>query len=265
VKGLVLAAALALAVTAQAAAADPTTELAHRYAPVVGIVVQEKPCGHGEPYVPTDVNAVLATRDVALRGPWGGGPIVEVGPTGADLAHGLTGYHLDFPADALDPGCDYDRWSKTLNEGRKPATYARVVTDPAYPGKLALQYWFFYVFNDWNDLHEGDWEMIQLDFDAATAQDALAKPPYEVGYSQHTGAERAEWGASKLTLVDKTHPVVYPALGSHANYFTPALFLGRSGAEGVGCDNTVGPSTDIRPVVDVVPTCSSGRSSPATR
>ena len=48
--------------------------------------------------------------------------------------------------------------------------YAHVATDPAHPGKLALQYWFFYVYNDWNNLHEGDWEMIQLDFDAATAQ-----------------------------------------------------------------------------------------------
>ena len=27
----------------------------------------------------------------------------------------------------------------------------------------------FYVFNDWNNLHEGDWEMIQLIFDVDTA------------------------------------------------------------------------------------------------
>ena len=46
--------------------------------------------------------------------------------------------------------------------------YAHVATDPAFPGKLALQYWLFYVFNDWNNLHEGDWEMIQLNFDAST-------------------------------------------------------------------------------------------------
>ena len=24
----------------------------------------------------------------------------------------------------------------------------------------------FYVYNDWNNLHEGDWEMIQLNFQA---------------------------------------------------------------------------------------------------
>jgi hypothetical protein len=52
--------------------------------------------------------------------------------------------------------------------------YAHVATDVHDPGKLALQYWFYYVFNDWNNTHEGDWEMIQLDFDAATAHDALS-------------------------------------------------------------------------------------------
>jgi hypothetical protein len=32
---------------------------------------------------------------------------------------------------------------------------------------------------------EGDWEMIQLDFDASTAAEALRQEPVEVGYSQH--------------------------------------------------------------------------------
>ena len=109
------------------------------------------------------------------------------------------------------------------------------------PGKLALQYWLFYVFNDWNNPHEGDWEMIQLNFDAATAAEALQQPPVEVGYSQHEGAERASWDASKLELVDGTHPVVNVAAGSHANFFGQALYLGSSASQGVGCDDTRGP------------------------
>jgi hypothetical protein len=96
--------------------------------------------------------------------------------------------------------------------------------------------------------------MIQLDFDAATAAEALKTHQYEAGYSQHTGGERAVWGDSKLTILKGTHPVVYAALGSHANYFSSALFLGRSGAQGVGCDDTTGSSKDIRPAVDLVPT-----------
>ena len=234
-----------------ALAAGPEQQLAQRYAPVVRIVEQNEPCHHGEPYVPTDVNLVLGNPDVALRGPWDRTNLIKVGPTADDLAGGLWGYHLDFPGNAVNPGCSYDRWSHRLNHGRRPVTYARVVANTR--GQLALQYWFFYVFNDFNDKHEGDWEMIQLDFDAATAAQALELKPALVGYSQHEGAESAHWGDSKLEIVDGTHPVVYAALGSHANYFTSALHLGRSAAQGVGCDDTSGPSRQLRPEVALVP------------
>jgi Vacuolar protein sorting-associated protein 62 len=252
--GALLAAAALVSTSVAAAAGDPATELAQRYAPVVRLVEQPKPCGHGEPFEPIDVNAVLGNADVALRGPWGGANIVEVAPTARDLAKGRFGYNLDFPGNALAPGCTYDRWSRRLLSTWRPTVYAHVVTEPAHPGELALQYWLFYVFNDFNDKHEGDWEMIQLDFRARTAAEALAVKPDEVGYSQHEGAERARFGDEKLELVDGTHPVVYPALGSHANYYEPKLYLGRSAAQGIGCDETTGPSREVRPAVEVVPT-----------
>src|SRR5205809_2799131 len=63
----------------------------------------------------------------------------------------------------------------------------------------------------------------------------------------------ADWGDDKLDLVDGTHPVVYPAAGSHANKFTAALYLGSSADAGVGCDNTVGPHRELRPVVKTIP------------
>jgi hypothetical protein len=248
----VLVAAAAAAGVAHAA--DAPRELALRYAPVVRLVKQAKPCAHGEAFVPTNVNLVLGNPDVALRGPWSGNNLIKVAPTGADLAHGLWDYHLDFPGSALTPNCSYDRWSRRLNKGRRPVTYARVATDSAHPGEIALQYWFFYVFNNFNDKHEGDWEMIQLDFDAKTAAQALRRRPALVGYSQHQGAESARWGDPKLELVGGTHPVVYAALGSHANYFTSALHLGRSAAQGVGCDDTSGESRQVRPKVAFVPT-----------
>jgi hypothetical protein len=233
-------------VVVPSAGADAVTQLADRFAPVVRLVKQERPCGHGEAFEPTDVDVVLRNPDVALRGPWSGANIVKVAPTASDLARGLFEYNLDFPGNALAPGCSYEQWSRRISAGSEPTTYAHVVRAS---GRLALQYWFFYVFNDFNDKHEGDWEMIQLDFDARSAADALAQKPFEVGYSQHEGAERAHWGDKKLRIVDGTHPVVYPALGSHANYYGPALYLGRSAAEGVGCDDTEGPSRELRPVV----------------
>ena len=131
--------------------------------------------------------------------------------------------------------------------------YAHVAAEPGRPGKLSLQYWFYYVFNDWNNTHEGDWEMIQLVFDAADAKEALGRRPAIVGYSQHEGAEQADWGDDKLELVGGTHPVVYPAAGSHANFYESALFLGSSASEGVGCDDTTGPSRQLRPTVQTVP------------
>ena len=60
-------------------------------------------------------------------------------------------------------------------------------------------------------------------------------------------------GDDKLELVDGTHPVVYPAAGSHANFFESALYLGSSAEQGVGCDDTTGPHFDIQPLVRTIP------------
>lgn len=244
--------ALCAAPTASAGLADETA-LAERYAPVVRVVEQPVECGPGEPYEPLDVDTLFDEPTVGLFGPWGGSDLVKVGPSTEDLTRGLYDYHLDFPGDALDPGCSFELWERRISDGVAPAVYAHVATDPGYPGQLALQYWIFYVYNDWNNLHEGDWEMIQLNFDAADARAALSREPTSVGYSQHEGAERAEWGAEKLEIVDGTHPVVYPAAGSHANFYADALYLGSSAEQGVGCDDTRGPHDELRPVAFTIP------------
>ena len=236
--------------TAAAALADEQA-LADRFAPVIRLVEQAEECGPGEPYEPIDVDLLFDEPTVALRGPWRPTDLVEIGPTAADLVD-LFEYHLDFPGDALDPACDYERWARRLTEGKAPAVYAHVATERGHPGKLALQYWLFYAFNDFNNLHEGDWEMIQLVFDAGDAREALARDPVEVGYSSHEGAERADWGDEKLEL-EGTHPVVYPAAGSHANKFTQALYLGSSAEAGVGCDDTQGPHVELRPTGKTIP------------
>jgi hypothetical protein len=247
-----VAAALAVAPVASADTAQETA-LAKRYAPIVRLVADTGDCGPGKPYTPIDVDVLFSEPTVALRGPWGSGDLVKIAPTAKDLSHGLYEYHLDFPGNALNPGCSYLRWERMLTAAHMPAVYAHVGTERDHPGKLALQYWLFYVFNDWNNLHEGDWEMIQLVFDASTPGQALERPPSEVGYSQHEGGERAAWDAEKLERVDGTHPVVHPAAGSHANFYGESLYLGSSAAEGVGCDDTRGPTIDVHPVVRTIP------------
>ncbi len=205
-------------------------------------------CGPGEPYEPMDVDALFDEATVALRGPWGGGDLIQVGPAADDLTDRLYEYHLDFPGYALDPGCDYELWARRITESKEPTVYAHVATEPRFPGQLALQYWIFYAFNDWNNLHEGDWEMIQLVFDADDAAEALDVEPTKVGYSQHEGAERADWDdRDQLEVIDGTHPVVHPAAGSHANHYDEGLYLGASASQGVGCDDTTGPTRDVIP------------------
>ncbi|HEU5211188.1 MAG TPA: hypothetical protein VFU10_00300 [Gaiellaceae bacterium] len=250
----IAAAAAVTLILAAPAGADLADEqaLAAKYAPVVRLVEQTHECGHGEPYDPMDVNALFGQDTVALRGPWNPPDLVKIGPAATDLV-GRYESHLDFPGDPLNPGCDYERWNRRITEGTKPTVYAHVATDPDHPGKLALQYWFFYAFNDFNNTHEGDWEMIQLNFDAADASAALETTPVEIGYSSHEGAERSAWDDPKLEIVDGTHPVVYPAAGSHANKYTAALYLGSSADTGVGCDDTQGPHREVLPVVKTIP------------
>ena len=45
-----------------------------------------------------------------------------------------------------------------------------------------------------------------------------------------------------------THPIVYPAAGSHATFYDSAVYVqnGQHGS-GVGCDNTTEPLRELRP------------------
>ena len=191
--GLALACALLCAVPAWA---DAEQDLAEKYAPVVRLVEQTEECGPGEPYRPMDVDRLFGDSTVALRGPWNATDLVKIGPTAKDLA-GLFEYHLDFPGSALDPGCDYEQWARRLEQGSPPTVYAHVATDPTAPGKLALQYWFFYAFNDFNNKHEGDWEMIQLVFDARTRRRRCAPRTRPRRATARTRGRSARRGATR--------------------------------------------------------------------
>ena len=245
---------LLVLVVAPTAGADLADEqaLAEKYAPVVRVVEQQDVCSYGEPFIPTDIDLLLGEETVALRGPWNVTDLVEIGPSADDLVRRFE-YHLDFPGNALDPGCDYNRWAQRLTRNSKPVTYAHVVGEAEFPGKLALQYWFFYPFNDFNNTHEGDWEMIQIVFDAPDARAALEVDPVEVGYSSHEGAERAAWEDDEKLELTGSRPVVYPAAGSHANKYSDALWLGSSAEAGVGCDDTRGPHRELSPLVVTIP------------
>jgi hypothetical protein len=92
-------------------------------------------------------------------------------------------------------------------------------------GRLWLQYWFFYFYNDYNlaariGLHEGDWEMIQLRIDET------AKPPVPdtAVYCQHAEASVRAWDEVTTEEGHPDTPLAFSSRGSHASYFEPGLY-----------------------------------------
>ena len=109
--------------------------------------------------------------------------------------------------------------------------YGRVV-----PGgdDVWLQYWFFYFLNDYQlawgvDVHEGDWEMVQLRMEGEPARSPPRSTP-------STRSSRRARGRSVTKLADEKRdegaapepgdehrPLVYVGRGSHASFFEPGF------------------------------------------
>lgn len=119
----------------------------------------------------------------------------------------------------------YREYSQILGENDQPVYYGRVLneTDEAGNHWCILQYHYFYAFNDWRlaahgiNHHEGDWEMVAV----YLKNDA----PHLILFSQHGAGNLERWeDVGKALDADgreTLHPIVYVALGSHANYSRP--------------------------------------------
>jgi hypothetical protein len=231
------------------AAGERSTSAAQRlieaYSPRVMVREPDEVCDTtGEQYEPTSVGTVLDNPAVTLTEADSSGDetIVEHSPGVADIAGLGEKYHLNLPGSPLGDTCVYARdFARLKREGKAPpVTYAHIARERGRPG-LAVQYWFFWYFNQFNDLHEGDWEGLQVVFESSDPAAALREGPSEIGLFQHGGGEKAEWDDGKVEK-EGTHPVVYAAAGSHATFYDDAVYVenGRKGS-GVGCDNTSAP------------------------
>ena len=89
----------------------------------------------------------------------------------------------------------------------EPIVYAR----PIEGSLTILQYWYLYLYNDFDNNHEGDWEMVTIEL----AEDHA---PERIGVSSHSGGLGRGWDDPKV-LKDGDHTVVYVARGSHAGYY----------------------------------------------
>ena len=93
-----------------------------------------------------------------------------------------------------------------------------------YGGMIAIDYWHIYLYNDWRSTHEGDWEHIVV-FLREPSESQGQPEPIACAYSAHDAGYRLPWRQVEKVddhgerADDGTHPVVYVAHGSHANYF----------------------------------------------
>ena len=126
------------------------------------------------------------------------------------------------PGDQIsDATTDYrDQYARLRGRRYANVIYGRAAGDR--DGRLWLQYWFWFFYNDYTlafdiGLHEGDWEMIQLRLAAESETPDLAV------YSQHAHAERRPWDLVGKAPGKPDTPLVYVGRGSHASYFAPGL------------------------------------------
>jgi hypothetical protein len=211
VSRLVAVALLGLVLLRTASGADaqrapsPATLLA-RHVPI--LILHQ-----AELFRPVPVEGFLADSD--LQRPVGGGAWETVG---GPLPAGGRELRLD---QRLCRAADGPAASQCYATAEAAHGAAPVVYGTAFRrGKrIDLQYWLWYPFNPYSptvpagelwQVHEGDWEAVSV------VTDLLGRP-LAAGYSQHGEGRRRDW---PKVPKQGTHPIVYVALGSHANYFT---------------------------------------------
>ena len=183
-------------------------------------------------YHPRDIRLVLENAGFHSRMPW------RRGRTGAwtrmlDRMESA-GYRRDLD---LLPGTNPDDreafWDAYAalpkdREELQRACYARVVPGTGInAGRVVVQYWYPYFYNDFWNTHEMDWEVVMV---VLKLVDGTPRPTV-CAYSAHMGGHWLEWPQVQkanegLEVAESgTHPVAFVANGSHAYYFHgPAMY-----------------------------------------
>jgi hypothetical protein len=121
--------------------------------------------------------------------------------------------YLDFSPLLGDNDNDAESGYQSLS--LNPTVYFKVFKNDTNENPIAIQYWFFYVYNDWGLInHPGDWETITIFLDTNSA-------PIEVAYSTHYEANRHSWQVLN-DFINVTHPPVYVSNGGHGSYINSA-------------------------------------------
>ena len=206
-----MVAGLALASSAGSAgwATPPLSILLARHVPILVLHTEEQ-------FRPVRVNGFLVDSDLQQRTDAGWKTIPGMPPAGrADLRLNQRSC-LAIEGPAASP-C-YAAAEAT--HGSPPVVYGKAFRTRT---AIDLQYWIWYPFNDYSStfppgetwqVHEGDWESVSVILD-------LEGRPLDVALSKHCEGTRRPWSDVRRR---GTRPIVYVALGSHANYFEPGTF-----------------------------------------
>jgi hypothetical protein len=197
---LALTLALAPGSSASSTASLQAQELLRRHVPILVLHPSER-------FMPVPVEGFLADSDVQRR-----------------TANGWETTNESLPVGGADLRLDQRVCSAREGPAATPCYLAAEAAHGAGPvvygaarrsgDRIDLQYWLWYPFNPYSaapglwQVHEGDWEAVSVIVD-------LAGTPLHVGYSQHSRGVRREWSKAPK---QGTRPLVYVALGSHANY-----------------------------------------------
>ena len=183
-------------------------------------------------YHPRDIRIVLDHSTLHGGFPWRTGK-----PTGwQEMLEKMKRSKYKRDIDVL-PGVDLDEREKFWEayasipkneEHYQRLCYARVVEGrERNADRVLIQYWYAYFYNDFSNLHEMDWETVMV----VLAHTDGGLLPRICAYSAHFEGHWLPWPEVEKADQDLnpsgngTHPVVYVANGSHANYFHgPAVY-----------------------------------------
>ena len=181
--------------------AAATLALARTYAPMLRLSA-------GEAYRPLRLEDYLSVSTLH-SGTSPRGPLLQTHPTLFSLPTTAGSSYLDVTgAEPNSHASTYPRLDQRLRASRPRATvYFHVVRQPA-KGRIAIEYWLMYLYNDFYDKHEADWEGVTVFLHGTT--------PLGVSYSAHQGRRWSPWASQSAQ--NGTHPIVFVAEGSHANY-----------------------------------------------
>ena len=175
-------------------------QLAKKYTPVLRLA-------SGERYRPLRLEDYL-TRAALHRGSPPHGTIAQTKPTLFSLPVTSSPTYLDIRG--AQPNSHASRYpviEKQLRLAQPgPTVYFHLAYQPGR-GRVAIEYWLLYLYNDFYDQHEADWEGVTVVLENGA--------PLGAAYSQHQGRKWIAWSALRKAA---THPVVYVARGSHADY-----------------------------------------------